>query len=95
MSFEIQRQEFIQILHDGYSHWLTVSNIGGSGNNEISVYDSMYPSTGTYTQKQIAALISSKEKEIVIKMMNVQLQYGGYDCGLFAIAFTTALADGW
>ena len=54
----------------------------------------MYPSTGTYTKKQIAALISSEEKEIIIKMMNVQLQAGGCDCGLFAIAFATALANG-
>ena len=54
---------------------------------EIFVYDSMYPLIGTYTKKQTAALVSSQEKKIVIKMMIVQLQAGGCDCGLFAIAF--------
>ena len=95
MSFDIQRGEFIQILHDGHGHWLTISRIGASkAVTEIFVYDSMYPSVGTNTKKQIAALVSSQEKQIVIKMMNIQLQAGGSDCGLFAIAFATALANG-
>ena len=95
MAFDIQCGEFIQILHDGHGHWLTISSIGASKEvKEIFVYDSMYHSIGTYTKKQIAALVSSQEKEIVIKMMNVQLQAGGCDCGLFAIAFATALANG-
>ena len=95
MAFDIQCGEFIQILHDGHGHWLTISSIGASKEvTEIFVYDSTYPSIGTYTKKLIAALVSSQEKKIVIKMMNVQLQAGGCDCGLFAIAFATGLANG-
>ena len=59
MTFEIQRQplNFVQILHDGHGHWLTISSIGGKpGNMDISVYDSMYPFVGSYTKKQIAAI---------------------------------------
>ena len=52
MAFEIQRQPFVQILHDGHGHWLTISSIDGKpGNTDISVYDSMYPSVGSYTKK--------------------------------------------
>ena len=52
MAFEIQRQPFVQILHDGHGHWLTISSISGKpGNRDISVYDSMYPSVGSYTKK--------------------------------------------
>ena len=80
MAFDIQCGEFIQILHDGHGHWLTISSIGASKEvTEIFVHNSTYPSIETYTKKQIAALVSSQEK-IVIKMMNVQLQAGGCDC---------------
>ena len=56
------------------------------------MYDSMYATVGTYTKKQIASIVSSSEKEIKLKMMNVQKQNVGCDSGLFAIAFATALA---
>ena len=46
----------------------------------------------SYTKKQIASIVSAS-KNIELKMMNVQLQNGGCDCGLFAIAFATALAN--
>ena len=95
MCFEIQQGEFIQILHDGHGHWLMVSGaITEDGAQEIHVYDSMYATVGTYTKKQIASIVSSSEKEIKLKVMNVQKQNGGCDCGLFAIAFATALANG-
>ena len=55
----------------------------------------MYPSVGSYTKKQIAAIVCSKENTITLNIMvsNVQLQAGGSDCGVFAIAFATALAN--
>ena len=94
MAFEIQRQPFVQILHDGHGHWLTITSIGGKpGNADLSIYDSMYPSVGSYTKKQIAAIVCSEENKITLNLMNVQLQAGGSDCGLFAIAFATALAN--
>ena len=34
------------------------------------------------------------EEMITVKMMDIQKQAGGSDCGLFAIAFATALANG-
>ena len=47
MCFEIQRGEFIQILHDGHGHWLMISSaITEDGAQEIHVYDSMYPTVG-------------------------------------------------
>ena len=49
---------------------------------------------GTYTKKQIAVIISSNEKEIKLKMINMRKQLSGCDCGLFAITFATTLAAG-
>ena len=90
MEFEIQQKDFIQILHNGYGHWLTVSTIGCQ-EAEIKGYDF---SIGLHVKNQIAAILSSKAEKITVKMMNVQMQSGGCYCGLFAIAYATALANG-
>ena len=58
MSFEVQRGEFIQILHDGHGHWLMVSSVINEDNAQV--YDSMYPTIGTYTKKRIACILSRK-----------------------------------
>ena len=60
----------------------------------VCTYDSMYPSVSTIVKSQIAALLATKNKEIKLRFMDVQKQSGGYDCGVFAIAFATALAHG-
>lgn len=44
-AFEVERSEFVQILHDGGAHWLTISNIGSG--NLVKVYDSLYNSVGS------------------------------------------------
>ena len=54
----------------------------------------MYPSVGTYTKKQVASIVCTKKKAIKLKIVDVQMQAGGCDCGLFAVAFATALANG-
>ena len=94
---DVQCDEFVQVLHNGAGHWLTVSNIGATnckGKPEIFVYDSMYQSVGSFAKTQIAAMLASEQAQIDVKMMNVQRQEGGSDCGLFAIAFAPALVNG-
>ena len=92
-AFDIESDEFIQIVHNGHGHWLTISTIG-SKKGEVFVYDSMYPCVSDIVKRQIAALLATKEKEIKLKFVDVQKQSGGYDCGLFAIAFATSLVYG-
>ena len=46
----------------------------------------------THTQKFLCITVCSKQ--IRLRHMDVQMQSGGYDCGLFAVAFTTALVHG-
>ena len=45
-------------------------------------------------KRQIAALLATDHDEITLRHMNVQMQSGTYYCGLFAIAFATALIHG-
>ena len=68
-AFEIQSQEFIQTLHNGWGHWLMVSNIGAKDCTEVFVCDSMYPTVNTYVKRQIAALLACWKSTINLKMI--------------------------
>ena len=92
--FTIQTGEFVQILHCRSGHWLTVSTIGAEHPAEVFVYDSMYSCASTSIKQQIAALLATPSNSITLKFVDVQMQSGGYDCGLFAVAFATALVLG-
>lgn len=93
MSFDIERGEFVQILHNGVNHWLTISTIGVQ-HPDVEVYDSKYRVISTNVKEQIASLLFTNEPEIVLKYKDSQIQSGAADCGLFAIASATALVLG-
>ena len=93
LTYNIQPDEFIQVLNNGRGHWLTISTIGVS-HPTVCVYDSLYSSVNTIVAGQIASLINTTESEISLHFIDVPVQAGTCDCGLFAIAFATALATG-
>ena len=88
-AFEIMSDEFIQVLHNGHDHWLTISTIGAA-KDEVFVFDSMYASVSTKVKHQIAALLATQSKTIKLSFIDVRKQSAGYDCGLLALAFATA-----
>ena len=45
-------------------------------------------------KNQIAALLCTTKDAIQVKYMDTQMQSGSNDCGIFAIDFATALANG-
>ncbi len=92
-SYEVESGEFVQVVNNHHGHWLTVSTIG-TLHPVVNVYDSMYRSVSTGVKAQIATLLHTEAKEITLNFMNVHIQAGGCDCGLFAIANATALAFG-
>ena len=91
MCFDIESTEFTQILHNGHDHWLTISTIGAQ-EAEIFVFVSLYPSASSCVKRQIAALLATKLNVITLKHIDVQIQSGTYDCGLFVITFATLSA---
>ncbi len=91
LNFEVETSEFIQVLHNGNGHWLTISMIGKDKTSEICVYDSVYLSINCHVKEQIAALFQTSQKLIKVKIMDMQIQCGSSDCGVFAIA--TAIGD--
>ena len=54
----------------------------------------MYCSASPAVKNAIAALLFTKLPRISLKFIDVQMQSGGRDCGLFAITFATALCLG-
>ena len=72
--------QWIQTLPNNFYSW------GWWRQRRDGVYDSLYPSVGTYIQKQIAALLHTRKPEITVHMRNMQMQAGTCDCALFAIA---------
>ncbi|KAL5497317.1 hypothetical protein EMCRGX_G013776 [Ephydatia muelleri] len=56
--FDVIRSEFIQILHNGKNHWLTISTIGLPAST-VNVYDSLYQSLSQCTIDQICAVMFS------------------------------------
>ena len=78
MNFDIEPAEFVQIIHNGRGHWLTISTIGTS-HLDIHVYDSMYPSAGTLMKAQTAALLHTESPAIRLKWPSL---IAGLDCGL-------------
>ncbi len=90
---DVQRAEFIQILNTGTSHWVTISTIG-TDHPTVNIYDSLYSSASDQLQEQIASLLITPHSFIVLNFIDVQLQSGESDCGIFAVAYATALAFG-
>ena len=83
------------MLFPNFEHWtgalVTISTIATS-HPTVCVYDSLYSCAGTHLKAQIAAVMATEEPELILEFMDVPIQSGSYHCGLFAIAFATALA---
>ena len=92
-SFDVQTSEFIQILHTGQGHWHVISTIG-TKHPEVDVFDSKYSECSDHSKLQISSILHTQQKAIRLRYNNVQMQSGEADCGLFAIAFATALSNG-
>ena len=85
--------EFVQVLHSNNNHWLTISTIGCSYPT-VKVYDSLYTKMPQSTIKQVCSLLASSEPSITLQFEPSDRQLNGNDCGLFALAFCTALCAG-
>ena len=89
--------DFVQILHDGNNHWVCVSNIGLDVRDPaaVNMYDSMNQGfIAKFIKQRLASFMCIQSAEMKVIMKSVQQQTSNVDCGVFAIAFATALAFG-
>ena len=56
LAFDIQRSPFVQVLHTGYDHWVTISTYG-CDLGFVDIYDSLPPAMSSSLQRQIAAIV--------------------------------------
>ena len=66
----------------------------GAEEGEVFVYDSMYCNATSAIKNGVSALLFINKKRISLKFANVQMQFGGTDCGVFAIIYATTLCLG-
>ena len=91
LSFPATEPPFVQILHVGENHWMTVVAVDQM---TVKVFDSLFRCVGTCISMQTAAMLQSDGEYISFHIESVQIQEGGGDCGLFTIAFATDFGFG-
>nr|XP_047132815.1 uncharacterized protein LOC124805812 isoform X2 [Hydra vulgaris]XP_047132816.1 uncharacterized protein LOC124805812 isoform X2 [Hydra vulgaris] len=91
LHFRVQSGKFVQILHNGAMHWLTISNFLSTHLNSVDVFDSLYYDLSVSGKMQVGSIMMVKEPFLKLQFKDFQKQSGGVDCGLFAIAAATDL----
>jgi len=69
LAFDVMKGEFVQVLHSGKGHWVTVSTIGCQ-TAEIDVFDSMCLALTGTLQRQIAALLCTQQDVITVRYVD-------------------------
>lgn len=69
LAFEIEAAEFVQVLHTGSSHWVTISTIGCAPGEE-NLFGSMPPAPTSDLKWQIAALLSTPFNSITLRYIS-------------------------
>ena len=67
LAFDVQTGEFVQILHSGGNHWIMVSTVG-MDRAHIRVYDSLLGTLPADAKKQIASLLMTEEKKLLLNI---------------------------
>jgi len=90
LQWQSSNTDFVQILHISANHWVCASNVF-SPPGVCDIFDSMPATYSSTLIRQVAAMMKTPNPSFTLRYINVQMQTGASDCGLFATAFTTAL----
>ena len=86
-------QSFVQVIFVEPNHWACLTNKFSTNSNSVDLYDSMHtiPDVQGSILKQACAILLTQTNCLTINTINVQMQTGGADCGLFCLAMATDL----
>ena len=87
-------EDELQIIHCFERHHWIVATTVKCANGQVHVVDSLFKSLDDKTKATISRLFQRDINSVMIKLINSQKQTGVKDCGLFSIAFATAIAFG-
>ena len=90
LQFAVTSGPFVQVLHDGELHWVTVITPPPHVDADVIVYDSLNRSVNMHCKMQIASLLSTTHSTIGCVVDTSQRQSGVIDCGLNAFAAATS-----
>ena len=98
LTFDIMRKDFVQILHNGEDHWLTISTLG-LPSGHVNIYDSLYQTCTDHAIDQMCSIIFTPNNAVYLHAVylhftDVDKQTNSSDCGLYAIAYATGLCCG-
>jgi len=88
----MNRKNAIQILHINKNHWAVISTIGCE-ENSVNYYDSLSTTIASSTKRIIVKLLQPDDS-MTVQIKNVAEQFGGTECGLYALAYCVSLAVG-
>ena len=71
LTYSIQTGEFVQILHTGSDHWVTISTIG-TKHPTVNLYDSKYDYANNKLQAQVASILHTDKSEINLRYMIIK-----------------------
>ena len=83
-----ENSKMIQIVHSRGDHWIVAATML-STDDRVLVYDSLYRTLDQPTENIILNLFPAAT---ITELFQVNRQTGGLDCGVFAVAISTALA---
>lgn len=88
-------ESFVQILYVNGNHWLCVSN-KLTYNQSVEMFDSLHtvPVEDGEIAFQVAGILAPVGPSFEIDLVNVHLQHGATDCGLYALAYAFDLCAG-
>ncbi len=80
------KKQCIQMIHCHGDHWIVTSTLLSE---EVKVYDSVYRTLDRTSKSIISNLFQTSTSTDLVQ---IHRQIGGRDCGVYAIAISTALA---
>ena len=92
--WESHSDDFVQVLYVDPGHWACVSNIFCKDESSVDLFDSTHiaPTEDGSIIKQVAIILHPRQK-FTIHLVNVSLQFGVNDCGVYALAMATDLVN--
>ena len=90
--FSVQKNSFIQIIYD-HNHWVAIYCDSFAEKFIIYLCDYLQKSElSKYILRLVFSISRSSESEMKIISKPVQQHLNGFDCGVYAIAYTTDIA---
>ena len=83
----------IQVVHCFKRHHSVVASNILSASGQVHIYDSLHTTNDEECIELVTNLFGTEDSSFVC-IPKMQVQTGGTDCGLFAIAYMTSLAHG-